>query len=139
MRPRSSSLQLPRPGISSPPPPRSRLHRRRRPRARWRQAGLGGLLLLLGCGILAGLMQLPSRLDALLLVSNAIVNLIRGLMQLALALLQFAMVLAVVVLALLALLLLIGGAVRLLRAVIPGRPGGGSAVQPLQPEARQLP
>ena len=129
MRPRSSSLQLPRPGIPAEAPPRHRLARRRRPRARWRQAGLGLLLLLGGCAILAGLMQLPSRLDALLLVSTAIVNLIRGLMQLALALLQFAVVLTVVLLALLALLLLIGGAVRLLRALFPGRskPSGGGA------------
>jgi hypothetical protein len=122
MPPRSHPLLLPRPGI--PQLESRRLRRRRRPLARWRQAGLGLLLILCASGILTLLMQLPQRLDTLLLVSNAIVNLIRGLMQLALALLQLGVVLAVVLLALFAVLLLIGGGMRLLRAVLPGSRGG---------------
>jgi len=121
MRHPSHSLQLPRPGVAAEPSTRPRRRRRRRSRGRLQQAGLGLLLLLGGSGILALLMLLPGRLDALLLVSNAIVNLIRGLQQLGLSLLQLAMMLTVVMLALLALLLLIGGAVRLLRALLPGR------------------
>jgi hypothetical protein len=73
----------------------------------------------LGAGILVGLVQLPRRLDALLLVSTAIANLIAGLGRLSLALLQLGGVLAVVVLALLALVLLLGGAVRLVRSLLP--------------------
>lgn len=136
MAPRSPRLQLPRPHLASEVLPR---RRRRRRIARWRQAGLGLLLALMGCGILTLLMQLPRRLDALLLVSTAIANLIRGLTQLGLGLLQLGVVLAVVLLALLALLLLAGGAIRLLRALLPGSPSGSGAVQPLQPQPRQLP
>ncbi len=117
---RSHTLQLPRPG--SPPERKSRRRpRRRRPQARWRQAGFGLALLLAGCGLLALLLLLTSRLDALLLFNAAIANLIRGLEQLGLALLQLLVMLLVVVLALLALLLLVGGAVRLVRAAWPGR------------------
>jgi hypothetical protein len=118
---RSHTLQLPRPG--SPPERKSRRRpRRRRRQARWRQAGFGLALLLAGCGLLALLLLLlTSRLDALLLFNAAIANLIRGLEQLGLALLQLLVMLLVVVLALLALLLLVGGAVRLVRAAWPGR------------------
>jgi hypothetical protein len=84
-----------------------------------------GLVLLAGaCGLLALLMLLTSRLDALLLLSSAIANLIRGLQQLGLALLQLLVMLFVVLLALLALLFLAGGVIRLLRAVSPVRPSG---------------
>lgn len=86
---------------------------------------MGLLLGALGLGILAGLVRLPERLDALLLVSHALANLIGGLSRLGLGLLQLAAVLAVVLLALLALLLLAGSAVRLWRALVPspGREG----------------
>ncbi len=94
--------------------------------ARLRQAGVGLLLLAGACGLLALLMLLTSRLDALLLLSSTIANLIRGLQQLGLALLQLLVMLFVVLLALLALLLLVGGAVRLLRAVWPARPSGSA-------------
>lgn len=84
-----------------------------------------------GAGILVGLMQIPERLDALLLVSNAIANVIAGLSRLGIGLLQLAGVLAVVLLALLALMLLVGGAVRLLRALSPR--GGVVAPPPPRP------
>lgn len=125
--PRSPSLQLPRPGISPERPKPSRARRRRRRLARWRQAGLGLALLIGGCGLLALLLLLTSRLDALLLVSTAIANIIRGLQQLGLALLQLLVMLLVVLLALLALLLLVGGAMRLLRAAWPQRRAGPSS------------
>lgn len=118
MTKRHQPLHLPRPGL---PPVRPLRLRRRRRQARWRQAGLGILLAMSGSGILMLLMQLPRRLDTLLLVSNAVANLIRGLSQLGLGLLQLVVVLTVVTLVVLALLLLIGGGMRLLRALIPGR------------------
>lgn len=125
MRTRSQPLQLPRPGIPSRRPVPGRRRRWGR-RARWRQAALGLLLLIAGCGLLAALLLLTTKLNALLLVSSAIVNLIRGLQQLGLALLQLLVLLVVVLLALLALLLLVGGAVRLLRAAWPERSRGAS-------------
>lgn len=88
-------------------------------------------LLLGGAGValLAGLVRLPERLDALLLVSHALANVIGGLSRLGLGLLQLGAVLAVVLLALLALLLLAGSAVRLWRALLP-RAGGELAPPP---------
>lgn len=84
------------------------------------------MLLLAGSGLLALLLLLTSRLDALLLLNAAIANLLRGLQQVGLALLQLLVMLLVVVLVLLALLLLVGGAVRLVRAAWPGRSAGPS-------------
>ena len=78
-----------------------------------------------GAGILVALVRIPERLDALLLVSNAIANVIAGLSRLGVGVLQLAGVLAVVLLTLLALLLLVGGAVRLLRALSPRVRGAG--------------
>ena len=78
----------------------------------------------LGVAILAALVRLPESLDALLLVSHALANVIGGLSRLGLGLLQLATVLAVVLLALLALLLLAGSAVRLWRAVVPRAESG---------------
>lgn len=125
---RSPKLQLPRPGMPPHRPSTGRApRRRRRLGGRWRQAGLGLVLLLGGSGLLAVLMLLTGRLDALLLVSTAIANLIRGLQQLGMAVLQLLVLLLVVLLALLALLLLVGGAVRLLRAVWPGASASSSA------------
>lgn len=121
---RFDSLQLPRPGTPPERPSRRRSRGRRLLRARCRQAGVGLVLLAGACGLLALLMLLTSRLDALLLLSSAIANLIRGLQQLGLALLQLLVMLFVVLLALLALLFLAGGVIRLLRAVSPVRPSG---------------
>lgn len=114
--PHSPLLHLPLPPAGEPSLPR---RRRRRPASRWRQAGVGLLFVGVGAAILVGLMQIPERLDTLLLVSNAIANVIAGLSRLGIGLLQLAGVLAVVVLALLALVLLAGGCLRLLRAVSP--------------------
>jgi hypothetical protein len=114
-------LHLPRPSESSPaegPILRRSRGRRSRQRRRLSLAGRGLLLGFLGIGILAGLVRIPERLDALLLVSQAIANLIVGLHRLGLGLLQLGAVLLVVLLALLALLLLAGGVVRLWRSLV---------------------
>jgi len=117
--PHHRPLQLPSPPSVEPLTPGRQARSRRRRAARWRQA-IGGLLLGgAGAGILVALMQIPDRLDTLLLVSNAIANVIAGLSRLGVGVLQLAGVLAVVLLTLLALLLLVGGAVRLLRALSP--------------------
>lgn len=112
------ALQLPRSVFPTQP---SRLvFRRRRQRplgSRLTQAFFGLLLVLAGVGILYGLMQLPRWLDTLLLVSTAIANLISGLSRLGLGLLQLVGVFGVLSLAVLALLLVVGGVVRLFRSI----------------------
>jgi len=112
-------LHLPSPPAAEPLTTGRQVRARRRRAARWRQGGGGLLLGLAGAGILVALMRIPERLDTLLLVSNAIANVIAGLSRLGVGVLQLAGVLAVVLLTLLALLLLVGGAVRLLRALSP--------------------
>ncbi len=125
-------LDLPRPGGLA----RSRSYRqarsarrpRRPPSSRWRQVLTGLLVGSAGTALLVGLMLIPERFDALLLVSTAIANVINGLSQLGLGLLQLAGVLMVALLALLALLLLLGGIVRLARALSqPGLSRAGAA------------
>ena len=71
-----------------------------------------------GIILLLALMRLPERLDTLLLVSNAIANLIGGLSKLGLGLLQLFGVLLLVGVVLLALAFLAGGLVRLARALL---------------------
>ena len=89
---------------------------RPRQRAPWRQ-GLEGLLLLaLGVGLLAFLSWLPQRIDALVVVSEAIADLIRGLSQLLEALLGIGAVLLLAALLLVGLVALVSGCVRILRA-----------------------
>ena len=96
---------------------------RRRP-VGWKQAFSGLLLLSLGAGLLVGLMQLPERLDTVLLVSTAIANLIGGLGRFLQGLLQLLAVLLLVLVAIGSLLLLLAGLVRLLRSVVPRGPAG---------------
>jgi hypothetical protein len=117
-------LHLPTPRGPSPGTGLELRRRRRRPSSRWRQVLAGLLLIGAGSLILAGLMQLPERLDALLLVSNAIANLISGLRRLSMGILQLGSVIVVALLALMALLLLVGGGVRLVRGLTarPRRP-----------------
>jgi hypothetical protein len=91
---------------------------------------MGVSLAALGTGILAVLVRLPERLDTLLLVSNAVANVIGGLSRLGLGLLQLGGVLVVVVLALFALLLLAGGVVRLWKAMVAAQSDPRPAVSP---------
>ena len=83
-----------------------------------------------GIGVLVLLMQLPSRLDSLLVLSKVISALIsglseigQGLIRLLVGLLQAFGVLLVLGLAVAALLLLINGMYRLLRLAMPGLGG----------------
>ena len=115
------SLQLPTPRGPSSGKGLQLRRKRRRPAARWRQLGTGLLLIGAGSLILGILMQLPERLDALLLVSNAVANLISGLSRLLLGIVQLGSVIVVALLALMALLLLVGGSVRIVRAILAGR------------------
>jgi len=80
---------------------------------------MGLLLMLLGGILLFGLMQLPERLDTVLLLSTSLAQLISGLRSLVLGLLQLFGVVLLVAVALLSLLLLVGGAVRLVRSLMP--------------------
>ena len=82
----------------------------------WRQGLEGVLMLLLGVGLLALLSWLPQRIDPLLMVSEMIADLIRGLSQLLEALLGLGSVLLLAGGLLLGLVCLCGGAVRLVRA-----------------------
>lgn len=91
---------------------------RRRPPGRWKQGFSGLLMIALAAGVLVGLMQLPERLDTLLLVSTAIANLISGLSRVLVGVLQLLAVLLLVLMAIGALLLLVGGGVRMLRALL---------------------
>lgn len=136
---RAMPLDLPRPTGAEPAagtPLRPRRRRGLKGSRRFSQACLGLLLGGLGVGILAGLVRIPDRLDALLLVSHAIANLIGGLSRLALGLLQLGAVLLVVFMALLALLLLAGGLVRLWRAVLPRSPHPAPEVGAPPPRSR---
>ncbi|MEB3320236.1 MAG: DUF308 domain-containing protein [Cyanobium sp.] len=111
---RRRSLQLP----LSAQRQRSVFRRRRQP-PRWRQFFLGLLFIALGALMLYGLVQLPERLDTVLLLSTALAQLISGVRFLVLGLLQLFGVVLVVLVALLALLLLVGGGVRLVRSLLP--------------------
>ncbi len=111
---RRRTLQLPLPA----PKPRTVFRRKRQP-SRWRQFVDGLLFLALGSGLLVGLLQLPGRLNATLVVSEAIKNLIQGLGSLLVGGLQLLGLLLLVLVAVLALLLLLGGVVRLFRSALP--------------------
>lgn len=115
--PRQRTLQLPQAA-----PKARRVFRQRRRRARWQQLSTGLLSLAGGAGLMYGLMLLPERLDTLLLMSNAIANLIGGLSRFGMGLLQLMAVLALAAVALGALVLLLAGVVRLLKALWPEPP-----------------
>ncbi len=103
-------------------PKNRRVFRKRRRQARFRLFGSGLLLLAAGAGVLVALMQLPERLDTLLLVSNAIANLIGGLSRFGMGVLQLLGVVALVAVALGALVLVVAGLVRLVKALLPPPP-----------------
>lgn len=110
--------------------------RRRRP-DRWRQLGIGLGLSGAGGGLLASLMFIPERFDTLLLVSTAIANVIGGLSRLGVGLLQLTGVLVVALLAVLALVLLLGGMVRMARCLASPPPlNRGAAATRSQPVAK---
>jgi hypothetical protein len=112
------------------PPLSAPTNRRRPPRRlrgrRWRQAGVGLAMAAGGTSILMVLMRLPDRDDTQLLVRDAVSNVIDGLGHLFLGMLQLAGVLTTVLLAVAALVLLMGGTIRVLRSLAPrSRQGSG--------------
>ena len=135
MRPTPSSrvrpLHLPTPGIPRRDQRSTRSHQKRRgPTSPLQQLAIA-MVCMAGAGlILKGLLSLAERFNTLLLVSQAVANLIRGLSLLATGLLQMVALLAVAALALLALLLLVGAITRLLR-LMAGVFGGGGSSRPL--------
>ncbi|MFZ9229229.1 MAG: hypothetical protein ACO23C_04865 [Prochlorococcaceae cyanobacterium] len=120
--------------MKSPKPVKARrVFRRRPPAVRWKQIASGLLLMALGTGLLVGLMQLPERLDTLLLVSTAIANLIGGLGRFLLGLLQLLGVLLLAVVAIGSLVLLVAGLVRLIRGILRQGSGSSPSRKPLRP------
>ena len=94
---------------------------RKRPSKRlpvWRMLPESVLLLLLGSGLLAGLSWLATQVDALVVVSEAIADLIRGLSQLLEAFLGLSAVILIAALLLLGLLALISGLIRFVRTLV---------------------
>ena len=103
------------------------MFRKRRTRSPWRECLLALLNAAIGLGLLVALLQLPSRLDSLLLVSKVISAVLAGLGQIGLGLVQLLAgmaqllgLLVVVAVALGALLLVGNGLFRLVRLLIPG-------------------
>ena len=82
-----------------------------------RQMLEGVLLLALASGMLAFLSWLPQKLDAMVVVSEAIADLIRGLGQLLEALLGLSAVILIALILLSALLALVSGGFRLVRSL----------------------
>ena len=84
----------------------------------WRMLLESVLLLLLGTGLLASLSWLPTKVDAIVVVSEAIADLIRGLSQLLEAFLGLSAVILIAALLLLGLLALISGLIRFIRTLV---------------------
>lgn len=100
-----------------------------RPRSRYGQFGIGLGFCALGAVVLASLVMLAARLDALLLLSMAISNLIGGLSRLVLALLQAVGLVLLLAVALAGLLCLMAGLMRIGKALWPQ---GHDTDQPLK-------
>ena len=84
----------------------------------WRMLLESVLLLLLGSGLLAGLSWLPTKVDAIVVVSEAIADLIRGLSQLLEAFLGLSAVILIAGLLVFGLLALSSGLFRLIRTLV---------------------
>ena len=104
--------------LSAEPKTRRVFSKRSRPKAVsvGRQMLEGVLLLALGSGLLAFLSWLPQKVDAMVVVSEAIADLIRGLGQLLEALLGFAAVILIAILLLAGLLAMLSGGFRLVKS-----------------------
>ena len=83
----------------------------------FRQLVAGLLMLAAGLGIAVLLQQLPQQVDVVLLVSEAIADLIRGIQQLLEAMLGLAAIMVIASLVILASVLSYGGVWRLIRLV----------------------
>ena len=84
----------------------------------WRMLLESLLLLMLGIGLLAVLSWLPTKVDAIVVVSEAIADLIRGLSQLLEAFLGLSAVILIAALLVLGLLALISGLIRFVRTLV---------------------
>jgi hypothetical protein len=93
--------------------------RRKRAPHRWKQGAFGVLIGAAGVGLVVALMQLPQRLDTLLLLSTALANLIRGVQLFLTGLIQVLAVVVLVAVAVGALVLVVAGLVRFVRAFLP--------------------
>ena len=92
------------------------------------------LLLSLGAGAFAFLSWIPRKIDAMVLVSEAVADLIRGVTQLVEACLGFAAVILIALLVLVALIASLAGVVRLVRGCIRLKLVTSSkSVRPLRP------
>jgi len=91
---------------------------RRRLKPLWRRLGESALLLAGGVGLLMALVRVPRDLDVLLAISEMLDELIAGLALLAKAVLSLAGMLVMVGLVVVALLLIVAGVVRLVRALL---------------------
>ncbi|MEC8214824.1 MAG: hypothetical protein VX069_07130 [Cyanobacteriota bacterium] len=93
----------------------------------FRQLSAVVLMLAGSCGIIIGLQRLPEQVDVVLLVSEAVADLIRGVQQLLEAFLGLAAVVLIAALVILATVLMLGGLWRLLRLILmlTGRPSQG--------------
>ncbi len=100
--------------------PKTRRVFSKRPRSKavsvGRQMLEGALLMALGSGLLAFLSWLPQKVDAMVVVSEAIADLIRGLGQLLEAFLGLAAIILIAVTLLASLLSLLSGGIRLVRS-----------------------
>ena len=84
----------------------------------WRMLLESILLLMLGSGLLAGLSWLPTKVDGIVVVSEAIADLIRGISQLLEGFLGLLAVIVIAALLVLGLLALISGLIRFVRTLV---------------------
>ncbi len=84
----------------------------------WRMLLESVLLLLLGSGMLAGLSWLPTKVDGIVVVSEAIADLIRGISQLLEGFLGLLAVIVIAAFLVLGLLALISGLIRFVRTLV---------------------
>ncbi|MEB3322597.1 MAG: hypothetical protein VKI81_07215 [Synechococcaceae cyanobacterium] len=127
-------LHLPVPAQRTVPRPRRPPPPRPLPSGRLALSGLG--MVVLGAGLLLGLSRVPERIDAQLLVSDAVGHVLLGLGRFLMGLGQLAGLVLMVGLALVALVLLAGGAVRLVRACRFSRAGAGTRNRPAASSSR---
>ena len=84
----------------------------------WRMLLESVLLFMLGSGLLAGLSWLPTKVDGIVVVSEAIADLIRGISQLLEGFLGLLAVIVIAALLVLGLLALISGLIRFVRTLV---------------------
>ena len=106
-------------GAAAPASQRRSSQHRRRLLSRFllRQLGTIFLMIAAAIGIVIGLQRLPEQIDVVLLVSEAVADLIRGVQQLLEALLGLGAVVLIALMVLIAAVLMLGAIWRLLRLI----------------------